>query len=116
MLGSPVHGTVAPGTVSSNVFYAPNTGFIGTDSFTYKATDGQGVDSNIARVTVIVSNASSGTVDQFGVREIYPTKAAGEQWFMNMNDPNHDSRTEPQTTLTKNPDGSWKVSSTKVTI
>ncbi len=111
---SPVHGTVASGTVSNNVFYTPNTGFIGTDSFTYKATDGQGVDSNIATVTVIVSNASSGTVDQFGVREIYPTKAGGEQWFMNMNDPNHDPRNDPQTTLTKNPDGSWKVSSTKV--
>ncbi|MGB7955459.1 MAG: hypothetical protein WCF23_15890, partial [Candidatus Nitrosopolaris sp.] len=78
------------------------------------ATDGQGVDSNIATVTVIVSNASSRTVDQFGVREIYPTKAAGEQWFMNMNDPNHDPRNDPGTTLTKNPDGSWKVKSSEV--
>jgi hypothetical protein len=112
--GNPQHGTVAPGTVSSNVFYTPNTGFIGTDSFTYKATDGQGVDSNIATVTVIVSNGSSGTLDPFGVREIYPTKAGGEHWFMNMSDPNHDSRTDPQTTLTKNPDGSWKVTSNAV--
>jgi hypothetical protein len=114
VVGNPQHGTVAPGTVSSNVFYTPNTGFIGADSFTYKATDGQGVDSNIATVTLTVSNASSGSVDQFGIKEIYPTKSGGEQWFMNMNDPNHDPRNDPGTTLTKNPDGSWKVSSTKV--
>ncbi len=114
VVGNPQHGSVTPGTVSSNVFYTPNTGFIGTDSFTYKATDGQGVDSNIATVALIVSNASSGTLDQFGIKEIYPTKSGGEKWFMNMNDPNHDPRNDPGTTLTKNPDGSWKVSSTKV--
>jgi hypothetical protein len=114
VVGNPQHGTVAPGTVSSNVFYTPNTGFIGTDSFAYKATDGQKVDSNIATVTVIVSNTTSGTLDPFGVREIYPTKAGGEHWFMNMSDPNHDSRTDPQTRLTKNPDGSWKVTSNAV--
>lgn len=53
---SPQHGTLTFGTVSSVVFYTPNTGFTGTDSFTYKATDGQGVDSNIATVTLIVGS------------------------------------------------------------
>jgi Big-like domain-containing protein len=43
----------------------------------------------------------SGTVDQFGIKEIYLTKPGSEQWFMNMNDPNHDNRTDPQTILTK---------------
>ena len=122
MVGSPTHGTVAPGTVSSNVFYTPTTGFIGTDSFTYKATDGQGVDSNIATVTIIVSNATSGTLDQFGVKELNPSKPGGEQWFFNgaTGDPNSDPRTGtpnegPHTTFTgKNPDGSWKVQSSEV--
>jgi hypothetical protein len=116
VVGNPQHGSVTPGTVSSNVFYTPNTGFIGTDSFTYKATDGQGVDSNIATVSIIISNATSGgnNLDPFGIREIYPTTPSGEQWFMNMNDPNNDPRTEPQTTLTKNPDGSWKITSNAV--
>src|SRR5207248_565583 len=50
VVGNPQHGTITPGTVSNIVFYTPNTGFSGTDSFTYKATDGQGVDSNIATV------------------------------------------------------------------
>jgi hypothetical protein len=55
VVGNPQHGTITPGTVSSIVFYTPNTGFSGTDSFTYKATDGQGIDSNIATVTITVN-------------------------------------------------------------
>ncbi|MGC2572689.1 MAG: discoidin domain-containing protein, partial [Candidatus Nitrosopolaris sp.] len=51
----PQHGTLTPGTVSNIMYYTPNTGFSGTDSFTYKATDGQGVDSNIATVTITVN-------------------------------------------------------------
>jgi hypothetical protein len=116
VVGSPTHGTVAPGTVSSNVFYTPNTGFIGTDSFTYKATDGLGVDSNIATVTIIVSNATSGTLDQFGIKELYTSKPGGEQWDMNMQSPTSDPRFSPGVTLTKNPDGSYKVTSTQVRL
>jgi hypothetical protein len=116
VVGSPVHGTVAPGTVSSNVFYTPNTGFIGTDSFTYKATDGLGVDSNIATVTIVVSNATSGTLDQFGIKELYATKAGGEQWNMNMQNPTSDPRLGQGVSLTKNPDGSYKVTSTQVRL
>ena len=116
VVGSPTHGTVAPGTVSSNVFYTPDTGFIGTDSFTYKATDGLGVDSNIATVSIVVSNATSGTLDQFGIKELYATKAGGEQWAMNMQSPTSDPRLSPGVTLTKNPDGSYKVTSTQVRL
>jgi hypothetical protein len=120
VVGLPQHGTVTNGTVSSIKFYTPNTGFIGTDSFTYKGTDSQGVSSNIATVTIIVSNATSGSLDQFGVKELYPSKPGGEQWFFNANNPNTDPRTgkpneNPATTFTqKNPDGSWKVQSSEV--
>jgi len=51
----PQHGTSTAGTVSSIVCYTPNTGFSGTDSFTYKTTDGQGVSSNIATLTITVN-------------------------------------------------------------
>ena len=74
VLTPPHNGAVTNGTVSSNVFYTPNPGFIGADSFTYKATDGLGVDSNIATVTIIVSNATSGAMDQFGVKELKSIK------------------------------------------
>ena len=51
--------------------------------------------------------------DKFGVTEIYPTKKDGEQWYLTSN-PDTDSRFSPQTTMTKNSDGSFKIKSTKV--
>ncbi|PWU81107.1 MAG: hypothetical protein DLM72_08675 [Candidatus Nitrosopolaris wilkensis] len=118
----PQHGTVTNSSVSSSRFYTPATGFIGTDSFTYKATDSQGVDSNIATVTIIVSNATSGILDQFGIKQLNPSKPGGERWFFNgaTGDPNNDPRTGtpnegPHTTFThKNPDGSWNVQASQV--
>jgi hypothetical protein len=59
VVGGPpqVLGKVTPGTTSNSITYTPKGGFIGTDSFTYKATtnNGQGVDSNIAKVTITVN-------------------------------------------------------------
>jgi hypothetical protein len=57
--------------------------------------------------------ASSG-IDKFGIREIYPTKPGGEEWFMNMQDPTSDPRFNPQAALTKNPDGSYKVTKQQI--
>ena len=51
--------------------------------------------------------------DKFGIREIYPSKADGEKWFMNSN-PEDDPRFSPQTQLTPNSDGSFNVKSTKI--
>jgi hypothetical protein len=51
--------------------------------------------------------------DKFGIREIYPTKENGEEWFMNSS-PEDDSHFSPQTQLSENSDGSFKVKSTKV--
>jgi hypothetical protein len=67
VVGDPQHGTITPGTVSSMVFYTPNTGFSGTDSFTYKATDGQGEDSNIATATISV-NATPPTANDVTIQ------------------------------------------------
>lgn len=57
-------------------------------------------------------------VDKFGIKEIYYSKPGGEEWYINMNDPNHDPRTDPQTTLIKNnnigEDNSWKIKNTEV--
>jgi len=65
----------------------------------------------------VSSNYSNNLVDPFGKREIYPTAADGEQWFMNMGDITQDPRasfTASNPDLTRNPDGSWKVSSTEI--
>jgi hypothetical protein len=111
----PQHGTVTSGTTFNSVIYTPYSGFSGTDRFTYKATDGRGVDSNIATATV--SPLSSSTLDQFGITELYPTKANGEQWFINMQNPTSDPQLNPNgVTLTKNADGSYKVTSSSVRL
>ena len=47
--------------------------------------------------------------DKFGIREIYPSKPGGEEWFMNMQDPNNDPRTFKNPRMTQNADGSWKI-------
>ena len=60
-----------------------------------------------------LSNDEKKNFDKFGVLKIYPTKEDGEQWHLNSNI-NDDPRFSPQTTLTKNSDGSFKVKSTKV--
>ncbi len=48
-------------------------------------------------------------IDKFGIREIYPSKPGGEEWFMNMQDPNNDPRTFKNPLMTHNADGSWKI-------
>ena len=53
-MGLPQHGKLTNPT-SNSVAYTPNAGFSGTDSFTYKATNGQGVSSNIATVAITVN-------------------------------------------------------------
>jgi hypothetical protein len=53
-------------------------------------------------------------VDKFGVRMLYPTKQGGEEWFIDMENPTNDGRFDPKASITKNPDGSWKMPSDKV--
>jgi hypothetical protein len=75
------------------------------------------VDENCNASNIPQDNSQSSdekkNFDKFGVLKIYPTKQDGEQWYLNSN-PNDDPRYSPQTTLTKNSDGSFKVKSTKV--
>ena len=65
----------------------------------------------------LISPRYSG-VDKFGIKEIYPTKTGGEEWFMNMDDPGNDPRIggEGPSTIfvSQDDDGSWKVQSTEV--
>ncbi|WPB76240.1 discoidin domain-containing protein [Archangium violaceum] len=51
--------------------------------------------------------------DSFGVKMIYPTKTGGETWFLKDNALS-DTRFDPQDTITRNADGSWKMKSTQV--
>jgi F5/8 type C domain/Bacterial Ig domain len=57
--------------------------------------------------------SDAGTNDKFGIKKIYSTKAGGEEWYMNMQDPNNDPRSKPPS-MSKNSDGSWRVTSDQV--
>jgi hypothetical protein len=59
------------------------------------------------------SGSDAGTNDKFGIKKIYSTKPGGEEWYMNMQDPNNDPRSIPPS-MSKNSDGSWRVTSDQV--
>ena len=74
-----------------------------------------GSSFNTGEQALYLSFSTSGAgTDIFGIKKLYPTKSNGEEWYMNMNNPTSDSRFNPQNTITKNPDGSWKMKATQV--
>ena len=75
-------------------------------------TDSISSDNNVSQVNSESADEKK-SFDKFGVVKIYPTKKGGEQWYIK-SDPNSDPRFSPQTTMTKNSDGSFKIKSTKV--
>ena len=48
-------------------------------------------------------------IHNFKVKEIYPTKQNGREWFINLEDPTADGIFDPQSKLTQQPDGSWQI-------
>ncbi len=114
IVDQPAHGNLSSITTQNTVRYTPTTGYNGPDSFTYVARDSKGATSiNKATVSITVSNTDSGTNDKFGIKKIYPTKPGGEEWYINMQDPNNDPRSKPPS-MSKNADGSWRISSGQV--
>jgi Bacterial Ig-like domain len=89
-----------------------------TATITTGATDVAGNSMAAPRTwsfTVSADGGGAGDLDKFGITQIYPEKAGGgEKWFMNMQNPNNDPRTDPDTTLVRNPDGSWNVRETQM--
>jgi concanavalin A-like lectin/glucanase superfamily protein len=80
-----------------------------------EVTNAIGGTFNTSGQTLFLSFSVSDTgTDIFGIKKLYSTKSNGEEWYMNMNNPTGDSRFNPQNTITKNPDGSWKMKATQV--
>jgi hypothetical protein len=48
-------------------------------------------------------------IHNFKVREIYPTKQNGREWFINIDDPTEDRIFDPRSEITREPDGSWEI-------
>ncbi len=71
--GNPTHGTLgsiatnacaagSPNTDTGSVTYTPTSGYTGSDSFTYKVTDGSAQDSTDATVSITVTGGSPTTI------------------------------------------------------
>ena len=52
--------------------------------------------------------------DKFGIRMLYPSKPNGEQWYIRSDHPEKDPQFRPQVPLSKNSDGSFKVTEGKI--
>lgn len=56
-----------------------------------------------------IATPCDASVDAFGIDKVYPTKPEGREWFLDMDDPTADGIFDPRTVITKNSDGSWRV-------
>jgi hypothetical protein len=70
----------------------------------------------ISSAAVIPSNNSSKGADIFGIKEIYPTRPDGREWFLNSEDPRSDGifYITSDKNITKQSDGSWLINSSEV--
>jgi len=62
---------------------------------------------------VFASAQNSSRSDNFDIREIYPTKENGREWYMNMESPKEDEHFSItfNPNLTRQEDGSWRIAS-----
>lgn len=60
----------------------------------------------------IASNQNQIEYDKFGIREIYPTKENGREWYVNMENPIEDENFSVtfNPNITRQEDGSWRIS------
>ncbi len=52
----PTHGILKAGTDQGRVLYYPNPGYVGSDSFTYRAIDDQGLESVLGTVDIAIED------------------------------------------------------------
>lgn len=114
LVSGPSHGTLTFNSDGSFV-YTPNTGFSGTDTFTYRAYDGANY-SNVATVTIEVIAANKPPVavnDSYSTCMNTPLSVPAPGVLGNDYDPDNDSLTAELVsgpshgTLTLNSDGSF---------
>ena len=75
-----------------------------------------GYNNMISSSAAIPSNNSSKGEDIFGIKEIYPTRPEGREWFLNSEDPRSDGifYITSDKNITKQSDGSWLINSSEV--
>ncbi|UCG83439.1 MAG: tandem-95 repeat protein [Dehalococcoidia bacterium] len=73
----PAHGSASVSATTGKVTYNPDSGFSGTDTFTYRVTDDSGGLSNVATVTVTVTEVKT----QREQTLIVAVASLAEAWF-----------------------------------
>ena len=58
---------------------------------------------------MLLSYSLSANQTTFKPKEIYPTKQGGREWYLNATNPLEDKIFDPNTNITRSPDGSWVV-------
>lgn len=75
-------------------------------------------DGKLSSPSLHSNNSASKTtmVDKFGIREIYPTKQLGREWYVNMTNPKNDTMLSFtfDAPINKETDGSWQITNPKV--
>ncbi len=84
----------------------------GTDGGTTEPGDGN-TDPGTEPTDPGPGEEPAAKVDTFGVTMIYPSVPNGEAWFLG-EDANNDPRFDPQDPVTRNDDGSWKMTESQV--
>jgi hypothetical protein len=80
------------------------------------------VAAALATIMVLAFQLSQSTTvyaggnDHFGVKEVYPTKQGGNEWYVNMDNPRDDPsfRNLDNVKFSKNSDGSWRVAADQI--
>ena len=91
----PPHGSVSISPSGTSMTYTPDPGFRGVDSFTYRARDPGGLESQPATVTVNVGNTPPVAADD-AYTVVAGTTLNGSAVLANDSDPNGDALTASQ--------------------
>jgi len=92
----PSKGTTSVDTGTGDITYIPNPGYSGPDSFTYTVRDTPGLESNVAMVTVEVTQSNGAPVavqDSYTGTEATVLTVAAPGVLGNDSDPNNDPLT-----------------------
>ncbi len=66
----PLHGTLSISTATGSVLYTPSANYAGSDSFQYQVSDGAGLSSNTATVSIAVTPVNDAPV---GINDVVTT-------------------------------------------
>jgi hypothetical protein len=110
-----VYSGKSSGTTSSEERYS----FSDIEARYVRITVNGNSDNNWASISEIDVNGRSSTstasgLDKFGIEKIYPTASGGNEWYVDMANPKSDSLFRNLPSMTKQSDGSWRVSANQV--